>query len=130
MKPSKTKEQIINAYENRFVLTLISAMVQIAGIALTVILADDSNHTASSVALFASLLIALVLIGFAIRCPICNNLKSPEYFETGVFRVKTGFFRCDKCNLTNKQIGEYVDLLKRGIDIDKNTIARFNKRDL
>ncbi|HZH35122.1 MAG TPA: hypothetical protein VEX64_09795, partial [Pyrinomonadaceae bacterium] len=106
----KTKEQILNAYENRLLLTIISGMIQVGGIALTIILSDDStNYSISSIVLFFTLIISGVLIVFAIRCPICNSLKSPEYFKTGFLRTQTFFFRCNRCNLSNKQIKEYVD---------------------
>ena len=130
MKPKKTKAQIIDAHENRFVLTFISGIFQIAGIALAIILADDSDHSKSSITICVCFVVSLILIAFAVRCPICNRMKSPEYFDTNIFRMKTGFFRCNRCNLSNKQIRKYVDLLKRGVDIDKNVIAEFNKRDL
>ena len=41
-----------------------------------------------------------------------------------------GGFRCDECSLSGKQVREYVGMLKRGVEIDGNVIAGFNKREL
>lgn len=130
MKLNKTKEQIVDAYENNVVLKVIGGMVVFGGVVLAIILSGDSDNALITVVLAVSFLIALVMMFFAFRCPLCDGLQSPEHLSWGVISFKTGGFRCDECNLSNKQIGEYVDLLKRGVEIDENVIARFNRREL
>lgn len=130
MKSTKTKEQIVDAYENTIVLKVISAVLVIGGIALAIIVAGRSNYTLTSVVLSVSFVIALILMWFALRCPICDGFMSPEYFDIGVVGIRKNSYRCDECNLSSKEIREYVDLLKRGVDIDANAIARHNKREL
>ena len=130
MKSNKTKEQIINAYENRLVLKCIAGIVLVGGIALAIILSGSSSHALITAVLAVSFATAIILTVFAIRCPLCDSLKTPEYAEFGVIRVKTGFFRCEECRLSNGQVREYVDLLQRGVDIDKAVVARLSRRDL
>jgi hypothetical protein len=130
MKSTKTKEQIVDAYETTIVLKVISGVLVCGGIVLAIILSGRSNHTLTSIVLSVSFVFALIVMVFARRCPICDGFMSREYFDIGVVSVRKHGFRCDKCNLSGKQICEYVDLLKRGVDIDENVIARFNKRDL
>lgn len=129
-KRKKSKEQIINDFENRFALTCLSGAVLVVGIILAIILSEDSNRLIQVITLFSAFILANIIGLFAIRCPICDRFKHYDYFDVSIFRIKTGFYRCEDCNLSNKQIREYVDLLRRGVDIDKNTIARFNKREL
>ena len=130
MKSTKTKEQIVDAYENTIMLKVISGVLVIGGIVLAIILSGRSNYTLTSIVLSVSFIIALIVMLFALRCPICGGFMSHEYFEIGVVSVRKNSFRCDKCNLSAKQIREYVDLLKRGVDIDANVIARHNQREL
>jgi hypothetical protein len=130
MKPTKTKEQIVDAHENTIVLKVISGLLIFGGVVSAIILSGRSNHTLTSIVLAVSLVSAIILMVFAIRCPVCDGFRTPERLEMGIISIKTGGFRCDECNLSSKQMGEYVDLLKRGVDIDGNVIARFNKREL
>jgi hypothetical protein len=130
MKSNKTKEQIIDAYENRIVLKFIAGIVLVGGIALTIILSGNSSRALTTTVLAVSFVTAIILTVLAIRCPLCDSLKSPGYAEFGIIHVKTGFFRCEKCNLSNGQVREYVDLLRRGVDIDKAVIARLSRRNL
>lgn len=37
---------------------------------------------------------------------------------------------CYNCNLSDNQIDEIIDMLERGVEINKETIARFNNREL
>lgn len=130
MKPTKTKEQIVDAYENTIVLKVVSGLLILGGIVSAVIISGRSDHALTSIVLAVSFVSALILAVFAIRCPICDGFRTPETLEFGIIGIKTGGFRCDVCNLSGRQIGEYVDLLKRGVDIDENVVARFNKREL
>lgn len=130
MKSTKTKEQVVDAYENRIVLKVISWVVVIGGIVLAIIVSGRSNHTLTSIVLSVSFMIALIAMVFALRCPICDGFMSREYFQIGVVSIRKDRFRCDKCKLSGKHIREYVDLLKRGVDIDASAIARHNKREL
>jgi hypothetical protein len=130
MKSTKTKEQIIDAYENTIVLKVVSGLLVFAGVILAIILPGRSDHTLTTIVLAVSFVSALILIMFAIKCPVCDGYRTSERLEMGIFYINTGGSRCDECNLTSKQIGEYVDLLKRGVDIDGDVIARFNKREL
>ena len=130
MKSTKTKAQIVDAYENTIVLKVISAVLVIGGIVLAVILTSRSNYTLTSVVLSVSFVSALILMWFALRCPICEGFLSREYFGIGVVGIRKNSYRCEECNLSGKEIREYVDVLKRGVDIDANVIARHNKREL
>ncbi|HEU4508303.1 MAG TPA: hypothetical protein VFR78_08710 [Pyrinomonadaceae bacterium] len=130
MKSTKTKEQIVDAYENTIVLKVISAVLVIGGIVLAIIVAGRSNHTLTTVVLSGSFVIAFALMWFALRCPICDSFMSREYFDIGVVGIGKNSYRCDECNLSGKEIREYVDMLKRGVDVDANAIARHNKREL
>lgn len=130
MKSTKTKEQIVDAYENTIVLKVISGVLVCAGIVLAIILSGRSDHSLTSIVLTVSFLLAVILMVFALRCPICGGLMSHEYWEFGFVAIRKNSFRCNECNLSSKQIREYVDLLKRGVDIDANVIARHNKREL
>lgn len=130
MKPNKTKEQIINAYENRVVLKFIAGIVWIGGIVLTIILSGRYGRALASTVSAVSFVTAILLTIFAIRCPLCDGLKSPQSVEVGIFRLRTGFFRCEGCNLSNGQVREYVDLLQRGVEIDKTVLAGLSRRDL
>lgn len=129
-EPTKTKEQIVDAYENRIVLKVVSGLLVCAGAVSAIILSGRSTQTLITVVLAVSFVCALLMMVFAIRCPICDGFKTPDRVEFGVVSFKTGGFHCDSCNLSGRQIGEYVDLLKRGVDIDGNVIARFNRREL
>ena len=129
-KSKKTKEQIINSFENRFILTFISGAVWLLTLFSVVMLSADLESTARLAIVGIGFAVAMILLFFAIHCPICDSLKSKEYADAGIIKLETGFFRCETCSLSNKQIREYVDMLKRGVDIDAEAIARFNKRDL
>jgi hypothetical protein len=130
MNPNKTKEQIIDAYENRVVMKVIAGMVLTGGIVLTIIVSNRPSSVLPAIVLAVSFAIAFVLMIFALRCPICDSWKSHRYVEIGIIRMATGFYHCEICNLSNGQVREYVDLLKRGVEIDKNVLARLYKRDL
>lgn len=129
MRTNKTKEQIINAYENRIVLKFIAGIVLIGGIVLSIILSGSSSGALASTVLACISVTALLLMVFAIRCPLCDSLKSPTYVEVGIFHLRTGFFRCEECKLSNGQVREYVGLLQRGVEIDKAVLARLSRRD-
>ena len=130
MRPNKTKEQIIDAYESRGALKVVSGILVVGGTVLAITLPGSSARTLTTVVLTVSFVSAIIITLFAIRCPICDSMKTPEYLGNRIIGVKTGFFRCDTCNLSNAKVREYVDLLKRGVDIDKDAIARFNRREL
>ena len=130
MKPTKTKEQIVDAYENTIVLKVVSGLLIFGGIVLAIILSGRSDHTLTTIILAVSFVSALILMVFTIPCPVCGAFRTSERLEGGIISVNTGGLRCDVCNLSSKQLGEYVDLLKRGVEIDGSVVARFNKREL
>lgn len=130
MKPNKTKEQIIDAYENRVVMKVIAGIVLTGGIVLTIVVSNRPSSVPPAIVLAVSFVIAFVLMLLALRCPLCDSLKSRRHVEIGIISVATGFYHCEKCNLSNEQVREYVDLLQRGVEIDKNVLARLYKRDL
>jgi hypothetical protein len=127
----KTRKQILNDADNRFVEIVFGYAFGITALILLMIFSNSEID---------ELYIIIVLIGFVVisltlhflgrRCAFCDSIKGIEHYEIGGFTAKKGSFRCNSCNFSSHQIKEIIDMLERGVEINAETIARFNKRDL
>ena len=127
----KTKSQILKDVENRLVYFIIGNLIWITAIILLIILANSNlDKLTGFVILFVNFIIASALCLLSLRCPFCDSVKGCDSWETKYFSLQKWTFKCETCNFSNNQINEIVDMLKRDIPINNETVARFNKRDL
>ena len=131
----KTRTEILKDAENRFIQLVIAALFWFTGMILVIIFslksfANDVYEKIVIIAVGLLFIVGTVLTYMGNRCPFCNKLKWFDYWENRYFAVRKWTYKCYNCNLSDKQIKEIVDMLIRGVEIDKETIASFNKRDL
>lgn len=127
----KTREQILRDNEWRTIFTYIGPMIWIFGIILLIILERSAVINALPyIILLVCYIIATILFFCGLRCPFCDSLKRYDYWVSTYISVRKWHFKCHQCNLTDKQIKEIIDMLNRGIEINDDTIARFNRRDI
>jgi hypothetical protein len=128
---NKTRKQILNDAENRFIETVLGYAFGITALILLIIFSKSEIDTLYAILILVGcIVISLILHFLGRRCAFCDSMKSIEYYEVVGFRTQKGSFRCNECNLSSKQINEVVDLLERGVEINEETIARFNRREI
>ncbi len=126
----KTKEQILNDVENRFIQKLFSALIWITAIILLIVLSSTELQRYVFLMIITSWVISVLLFLSGNRCPFCDSFKGYESYDLGIFVIRKGSFRCNKCNFSSNQIKEVIDMLKRGVEINAEVIAKFNRRDI
>lgn len=127
----KTPKQILNDVETRLVQKVISGMIWLTAIILAIILSGTEFREYVIFLILGFWVFAVILFYLGNRCPFCDSFKSYENYEIGrFFSIRKGSFRCDKCNFSSNQISENVDMLSRGVEVDKDTIAQVYRRKI
>jgi hypothetical protein len=127
----KERNQILRDSENRFIVFVVGHLLLITGIILLIVLSGgDLEPALVSLVLLGSVGLALILVWHALKCPFCDSVKWYARRAGEPLPAKKNTFVCYRCKLTDEQISEILDLLKRGVEITPATIARFNRREL
>jgi hypothetical protein len=127
----KTRKEILNDFENRFVEIVFGyAFILVAFVLLILSSNSELDKLYVLLILTSIVIIGMVLLFLGRRCPFCDSMKSVEYYEIMGFSAVKGSFRCNNCNFSSNQIKEVIDMLKRGVEINAEVIAKFNRRDI
>lgn len=127
----KTGSQILRDSENRFIMIVVGSIISIGGIILMIVTANsDLEKKYGFLMLFGSFGVGLILSLLGLRCPFCDSLKRLDRFESKYLIIEKWNYKCFECNLSNKQINEIIDMLNRNVEINSETIARFNRREI
>jgi hypothetical protein len=126
----KTRKEILNDVETRFVQKLFSGMIWITAMILLIILSSTDLQRYVFLMIIISWVISVLLFLMGNRCPFCDSLKGYEHYKLGIFEIRKGSFRCNKCNFSSNQIKELIEMLERGVEINAESTARFNKREI
>ncbi len=126
----KTREKLISDYDTRNLQSFFSYVVFIAGIIAMFFFTKNGQQEIGLITVVVGSFLSMILYYLGSRCPICDKLKNLSHRTWGIFSYNKGRIICKTCHLEDDQMHKYFDLLIRNVEINKETIAQFNKRDL
>ena len=118
----KHRYMIVRDYEKRIIYRVLKFAFLAIGLLITFLLSINNFNNwsvAAAILTFAFLGFFTYLESF---CPVCNNTTPHRRVENKFFESEKLF--CEKCNLTDKQMSKYVDMLKRGVEINEENVRR------
>lgn len=120
----KTRTKLISDYDTRNLQSFAAILIILSGIILTIILHIYGNDKISVLPILIGFGIGWLLNYLSLRCPICDELKSQNYYEFFIFRIQRSGHGCLNCRLTNRQIDKVFDLLIQNKFINEKTIEQ------
>lgn len=131
----KTRSKILEDAETRFIQFAVGLIFIVGTIILLTILSIKPWLDKTLEIIAISVLIFLPTVGLILfylsnRCVFCDHSKWRELWGNKYISGKKMTYICYKCNLSDARANEILDMLERGVEINSETIARFNKRDL
>lgn len=118
-KPSLS---IVRDYDKYEVCHYSGLMIFATAVILSIILSYKNQLELAGIIVISGSVLGAILFLFSLRCPICDRLR---WYR----RVKYNFFEseklyCEKCLLTKNQMSRYVDMLKRNVEINEDTVRK------
>ncbi len=124
---NKPKNQIIKDYETRFIYLFLSIAIWVTTIIVVIILSTKNLESPALIITILGFFVSMLFFYLGNRCPICDKLKWYDYAEYKYIKLDKFTYKCRNCNLNNKQIRQYVDLLNRNVEINEDNLRKIIK---
>ncbi len=118
----KHKFKIVQDYDRYEIFYYSGLILFITALILMVILFSKNQTTLAGIVSLAAFFVGIMFFIISSRCPICDSFRWYRRIEYKVFESEKLF--CEKCNLIDKQMSKYVDMLKRGVEINEENVRR------